>query len=77
MHVIPPRSEEYPVLLYWSANDAAFVVEVPDLPGCVADGPTQETALAAARVIIAEWQEVARELGRPIPRPRQALRLAA
>ena len=67
----------YPVLLYWSADDAAFVVEVPDLPGCMADGATQEEALANAVVIIQEWQETARALGRDIPAPRQRLQLAA
>jgi predicted RNase H-like HicB family nuclease len=77
MQVSLPRPEAYPVLIFWSAADAAFIVEVPDLPGCMADGATQELALANARVVIAEWQETARELGRPIPLPRPALRLAA
>ena len=76
--MLPPIFvEEYQTLIYWSAADAAFIVEVPDLPGCMADGVTQEMALVNARVIIAEWQETARELGRPIPLPRPALRLAA
>ena len=67
----------YPVVLYWSAEDAAFVVEVPDLPGCLADGATQEEALAHATVIIQEWLDVAQELGRPIPAPRHRLHIAA
>ena len=77
--VMPPPIlvEEYQTLIYWSAADAAFIVEVPHLPGCMADGVTQELALANARVIIAEWQETAHEMGRPIPLPRPALRLAA
>ncbi len=77
MQVVDPLPEEYPVLLYWSAADAAFLVEVPDLPGCIADGTTQGEALASVRIIIAEWILTIRELGRPIPAPRQHLRLAA
>lgn len=69
--------EEYPVLVYWSAEDAAFIVEVPDLPGCLADGATQSEALANARVIIREWLDTATELRRPIPPPRRTIRLAA
>ena len=67
----------YPVVLYWSAEDQAFIVEVPDLPGCMADGTTQEEALANAVVIIQEWMDFARELGREIPAPRERLQIAA
>lgn len=63
----------YEVIIYWSAEDDAFVAEVPELPGCAADGPTYEEALANVLVVIDEWIETARELGRPIPEPRGRL----
>ena len=67
----------YPVVLYWSADGQAFIVEVPDLPGCMADGPTQEAALANVIVVIQEWMDFAQELGRAIPAPRERLQIAA
>ncbi|WP_201981306.1 type II toxin-antitoxin system HicB family antitoxin [Hymenobacter rubidus] len=67
----------YPVVLYWSTEDQAFIVEVPDLPGCMADGATQEAALANVLVIIQEWMDFAQELGREIPAPRERLQIAA
>jgi len=63
----------YEVIIYWSAEDDAFVAEVPELPGCAADGPTYEEALANVRVVIDEWIETAQQLGRPIPEPRGRL----
>lgn len=63
----------YEVILYWSEADQAFIAEVPELPGCAADGPTCREALAEAEVVIREWIETARELGRPIPEPRGRL----
>jgi predicted RNase H-like HicB family nuclease len=63
----------YEIILYWSESDQAFIAEVPELPGCAADGPTYEEAIGAARVVIAEWIETAKELGRPIPEPRGRL----
>lgn len=63
----------YEVIIYWSAEDDAFIAEVPELAGCAADGPTYEAALANVRVIIDEWIETARELGRTIPEPRGRL----
>jgi predicted RNase H-like HicB family nuclease len=63
----------YEVAIYWSEVDGAFVAEVPDLPGCAADGPTREAALHNAEVAIEEWIETARELGRPIPVPKGRL----
>lgn len=71
------ESNLYPVLLFWSAEDATFIAEVPDLPGCLADGATQAEALSNVAIIIDEWLTTARELGRPIPAPRQRLQLAA
>lgn len=66
----------YEIILYWSPADRAVIAEVPELPGCAADGATYEEALAAGQVVIAEWIETARELGRPIPAPRGRLMLA-
>ena len=63
----------YEIIIYWSAEDQAYVAEVPELPGCAADGATYKQALANAEVIIREWIETARELGRPIPEPRGRL----
>jgi predicted RNase H-like HicB family nuclease len=63
----------YEVIIYWSDEDAAFIAEVPELPGCAADGATYEAALANVRVVIDEWIETARELGRSIPEPRGRL----
>jgi predicted RNase H-like HicB family nuclease len=60
---------KYEVIIYWSDEDDAFVAEVPELAGCMADGATYQEALANAEVIIQEWLETARELGRPIPEP--------
>jgi predicted RNase H-like HicB family nuclease len=63
----------YELIVYWSKEDNAFVVEVPELPGCMADGATYQKAIANAEVIIQEWIDTARELGRPIPEPRGRL----
>lgn len=63
----------YEVIIYWSDDDAAFIAEVPELPGCAADGATYELALADVRVVIDEWIETARGLGRTIPQPRGRL----
>jgi predicted RNase H-like HicB family nuclease len=69
-------ASQYPIVIFWSTEDSAFNVEVPDLPGCMADGPTQAEALANATVVIEEWLETAHELNRPIPAPRPRLRYA-
>ncbi len=63
----------YEVIIYWSEEDQAFVAEVPELPGCMADGATYQEALANVEVIIQEWIETARELGRRIPEPKGRL----
>jgi predicted RNase H-like HicB family nuclease len=63
----------YELIVYWSKEDNAFVVEVPELPGCMADGATYQAAIANAEVIIQEWIDTAHELGRPIPEPRGRL----
>ena len=64
------------IILYWSKDDQAFIAEVPELPGCAADGATYQEALARAETMIREWIETARELGRPIPEPRGKLMYA-
>lgn len=66
----------YELIIYWSRADESFVVEVPELPGCMADGGTYQEAVANAEVIIQEWLDLARELGRPIPEPRGKLAYA-
>ena len=67
---------KYEVIVYWSEEDAAYVAQVPELPGCMADGATYEEALKNAQVVIAEWIETARSLGREIPTPRGRLTYA-
>lgn len=69
-------SIKYELVIYWSEEDGAFIVEVPELPGCMADGATYEQAVANAQRVIAEWIETARELGRPIPQPKGRLMYA-
>ena len=66
----------YEIILYWSNNDESYIAEVPELPGCAADGASYAEAVANAEVIIREWIETARELGRPIPEPRGKLTYA-
>ena len=67
---------KYEIILYWSVDDVAFIVEVPELPGCAADGPTRQKALANAETAIQEWIETAQELGRSIPEPKGRLLFA-
>jgi len=64
-------TSRYEIILFWSDEDAAFIAEVPELPGCMADGDTYFEALQHAETIIAEWLETAQESGRPIPEPRR------
>lgn len=66
----------YEMILYWSNEDEAFIAEVPELPGCSADGSTYQEAVANAEVVIQEWIETARELGRAVPEPRGRLLFA-
>jgi predicted RNase H-like HicB family nuclease len=64
---------KYEVIVYWSEEDKAYVAEVPELPGCMADGATYEGALKNIQVTISEWIETARTLGREIPVPKGKL----
>lgn len=66
----------YEVIIYWSAEDEAFIAEVPELAGCMADGASYREALANVEVVIQEWIETAQELGRPIPEPKGRLTYA-
>ena len=66
----------YEIVIYWSQEDGAFIAEVPELPGCAAEGATHAESLANVDVIIQEWIETAKELGRPIPEPRGRLMYA-
>jgi predicted RNase H-like HicB family nuclease len=61
---------KYELIIYWSVEDEAFVVDVPELPGCMAHGSTPAEAVASVQEAIALWVETARELGRPIPDPK-------
>ena len=64
---------KYEVIIYWSSEDQAFIAEVPELPGCMADGSTYQEALANVEVISQEWIQTAKELARPIPKPKGRL----
>jgi predicted RNase H-like HicB family nuclease len=66
----------YEISLYWSQEDQAFIAEVPELPGCAADGETYQEAVQNVEIIMQEWIETAQELGRPIPEPKGRLMFA-
>jgi predicted RNase H-like HicB family nuclease len=61
---------KYETILYWSNEDSAFIAEIPELPGCMAHGATQQAALANANDAIQLWLETAKEFGDPIPEPK-------
>jgi predicted RNase H-like HicB family nuclease len=67
---------KHEIILYWSDEDQSFIAEVPELAGCAADGATRQEALANAEVVIGKWIETAKELGRPIPEPKERLLFA-
>jgi predicted RNase H-like HicB family nuclease len=60
----------YELIIYWSEEDNAYIAEVPELPGCMADGATYDEALKNVQMIIYEWIETAKDLGREIPQPK-------
>jgi predicted RNase H-like HicB family nuclease len=64
---------KYEIIIYWSKEDEAFIAEVPELPGCMADGATYAEAVANGETIIDEWIETAKRLGREIPEPKGRL----
>jgi predicted RNase H-like HicB family nuclease len=67
---------KYEIIIYWSNEDNAFIADVPELSGCLADGETYQEALANAEVTIREWIETAQSLGREIPKPKGRLLFA-
>ncbi|WP_426291647.1 type II toxin-antitoxin system HicB family antitoxin [Dyadobacter endophyticus] len=66
-------NSKYELIMYWSEEDRSFLVEVPELPGCMADGATQSEALANVQTAIDEWLTTAKELGREIPKAKGKL----
>jgi predicted RNase H-like HicB family nuclease len=64
------NNSKYEVIIYWSKEDKAYLAEVPELPGCMADGETREKALKNVQVIIEEWIETALKDGRQVPEPK-------
>jgi len=67
---------KYEIIIFWSEDDNAYLAEVPELPGCMADGQTYQEALSNAEQTISEWIETASDLGRTIPQPRGRLAYA-
>lgn len=67
---------KYELVIWWSDEDDTFLVEVPELPGCMADGQTYEEAIANIQTVMAEWIEAAKELGREVPTPKGRLTYA-
>ena len=70
------EDRKYEIIIYWSDEDEGFIAEVPELPGCMADGETYQETVSDVEVIIQEWIETAKELGRPIPQPKGRLMYA-
>jgi predicted RNase H-like HicB family nuclease len=64
---------KYEMIIYWSEEDNAFIAEVPELSGCMADGTTYQEALDHVEIVAKEWLDLARELGRKIPQPKGKL----
>jgi len=69
-------NSRYEVIIFWSEEDGSFVAEVPELPGCMADGRTYQEAIANIESAIQEWIDTANELGRRIPEPKGRLQYA-
>jgi len=61
---------KYEIIIYWSDEDKSFIAEVPELPGCMSDGKTHADAIKNVQLIIEEWIETAKKLGRKIPKPK-------
>jgi predicted RNase H-like HicB family nuclease len=61
---------KYEIIIFWSEEDQSYIAELPELPGCMADGETYLEALSNAEIVAHEWIETAKELGRPIPEPK-------
>ena len=67
---------KYEIILFWSEADKSFIAEVPELPGCMADGKTYQEAINNIEVVIKEWIETAKQLGRHVPQPKGRLMFA-
>ena len=67
---------KYEIIIYWSKEDKAYIAEVPELPGCMADGATYKETLKNIEIVIMEWIETAKEMGREIPEPKGRLMFA-
>ena len=67
---------KYELIIFWSEEDGRYIIEVPELPGCMADGLTYEEEIKNAEVVISEWVDTARGLGREIPQPKGRLAYA-
>ena len=67
---------KYELIIYWSDQDDAFIVEVPELAGCKADGETYEEAIVNVKNVISDWIDTAKSLGREIPKPKGKLMYA-
>ncbi len=64
---------KYEIIIYWSEEDQAYVAEVPELPGCMADGNSYKEAIENTEIVIREWIDSAKKLGRSIPPPKGRL----
>ena len=69
-------NSKYEIIIFWNEDDAAYIAEIPELPGCMADGSSYHEALQNAERVIDEWIETAKSIGRPIPAPRGRLAYA-
>ena len=70
------NSIKYEIIIFWSEVDNAFIAEMPELAGCMADGSSYEEAIANAQIVINQWIETAIAIGRDIPKPRVRLQAA-
>ena len=61
---------KYEIIIYWSDDDQVFIAEVPELPGCIAHGDTQDNALREANEAIELWIATAKEFGDSVPVPK-------
>lgn len=66
-------TSKHEVIIYWSKDDQSFIAEVPELPGCAADGATYQEALASMETVIREWIETAKAIDYSIPEPKERL----
>lgn len=67
---------KYEIIIHWSKEDNYFIAEVPELPGCKSNGKTHAEALQNVEIVISEWIETAKEIGKKIPEPKGRLTYA-